>query len=44
MAKRVEVSTPAPEIESQDYTGERFKLSDLQGAKRVVLVFNRGFI
>jgi peroxiredoxin len=44
MAKRVEVSTPAPEIESQDYKGDLFKLSDLQGKKRVLLVFNRGFM
>jgi peroxiredoxin len=44
MAARVEVNTPAPEIDMQDYRGDQFKLSALKGSKRVLLVFNRGFL
>ncbi len=44
MAKRVEINTPAPEIEMEDYQGKPFQLSSLEGSKRVLLVFNRGFL
>jgi hypothetical protein len=44
MATRVEVNTPAPEIDMQDYRGKRFQLSALKGKKRTLLVFNRGFL
>jgi peroxiredoxin len=43
MSNRVELSTPAPEIDMPDYRGNRFQLSSLQGSKQVLLVFNRGF-
>jgi peroxiredoxin len=44
MSKRVAVNSPAPEIEMLDYTGDRFQLSALKGKKRVLLIFNRGFM
>jgi peroxiredoxin len=44
MAQRIEVDTPAPEIDLPDYRGERFRLSALKGKKRALLVFNRGFL
>jgi hypothetical protein len=44
MAKRVDINTPAPEIEKEDYTGRLFQLASLQGKKRVLLIFNRGFM
>ena len=43
MAKRVEVHTLAPEIDMDDYKGNRFQLVALKHTKRVILIFNRGF-
>ncbi|TFH36097.1 MAG: hypothetical protein E4G99_05735 [Anaerolineales bacterium] len=43
MTQRIELNSPAPEIDMLDYQGNRFQLSALKGAKRVLLVFNRGF-
>ena len=40
---KVEINSKAPDFELTSYKGEQFRLSDLQGEKNVVLVFNRGF-
>lgn len=40
---RVELNTPAPEFEQEDYQGNLFRLGDHKG-KNVLLVFNRGFL
>jgi peroxiredoxin len=40
---RVEIDTAAPDFQLDDFRGNPFKLSDLQGESSVVLVFNRGF-
>jgi peroxiredoxin len=41
---QVAIDIPAPDFELADFTGARFKLSDLRGQKNVLLVFNRGFM
>jgi peroxiredoxin len=43
LAARVEVNTPAPDIDMQDFQGKPFRLSNFRGKKRALLVFNRGF-
>jgi len=40
---RVQIETPAPDFELEDFMGRMVRLSDFQGDKHVVLVFNRGF-
>lgn len=40
---RVEMGAPAPDFDLEDFNGTRVRLSDFQGKRRVVLVFNRGF-
>ncbi len=35
---------PAPDFELKDAEGRPVRLSDYQGARHVVLVFNRGFV
>jgi cytochrome oxidase Cu insertion factor (SCO1/SenC/PrrC family) len=42
MAK-VELNMPAPDFTLKDYRGNSLTLSDFQGEKIVLLVFNRGF-
>lgn len=39
---RVEINTPAPDFELQDLDGQAVRLSDFQGGKHVLVVFNRG--
>ena len=41
---KVTVNTPAPDFILRDFRGESMRLSDFQGVKNVVLVFNRGFM
>jgi peroxiredoxin len=41
---RVQINTTAPDFALNDFRGEPVRLSDYQGRKHVVLVFNRGFI
>jgi hypothetical protein len=43
MAKKVQINTQAPEFSLQDFQGNIVRLSDYQGHKHVVLIFNRGF-
>ena len=43
MAK-VTVHSKAPDFVLEDFRGNPVRLSDYQGRKHVVLVFNRGFI
>jgi peroxiredoxin Q/BCP len=43
MAKQLQGS-PAPDFTLDDLHGKPVKLSDFQGQKHVVLVFNRGFV
>lgn len=40
---RVALGAPAPEMELEDFSGSRVRLSDFRGAHHVLLVFNRGF-
>ena len=40
---KVELHTPAPDFALDDFQGRTVHLSDYQGQKHVVLVFNRGF-
>jgi hypothetical protein len=40
---RVALGTRAPEIDLEDFSGNRVRLSDFRGGHHVLLVFNRGF-
>jgi len=40
----VQIDAVAPDFTLDDFNGNEFKLSNLRGEKRVVLVFNRGFM
>jgi len=40
---RVELGAPAPEVDLEDFSGNRVRLPDFRGESRVLLVFNRGF-
>lgn len=40
---RVEINSPAPDLELTDFRGRPVRLADYRGQKHVVLVFNRGF-
>jgi len=39
----VELNKPAPDFTLKDFNGKEVNLSDFQGRKNVLLVFNRGF-
>jgi peroxiredoxin len=41
---KVQINTPAPDFALDDFRGQPVRLSDYQGRKHVVLVFNRGFM
>ena len=41
---KVHINAPAPDFELADFSGKSYILSDYQGKKNVVLVFNRGFM
>lgn len=41
---RVKLNAPAPDFTLLDYNGHNVSLSDFQGVKAVLLVFNRGFV
>ena len=43
MAK-VAIDKKAPDFELADIHGKQVRLSDFQGEKNVLLVFNRGFV
>jgi peroxiredoxin len=43
MAKKIQVDSTAPDFALQDFEGNIVRLSDYQGHKHVVLIFNRGF-
>ena len=40
---KVEMNTPAPDFNLEDYKGKSVRLSDFHG-KTVLLIFNRGFV
>lgn len=40
---KIDLDAAAPDFELADFRGTSFKLSDLRGARHVLLVFNRGF-
>ena len=40
---RVSLDAVAPDFSLEDYQGQMVRLSDYNGVKHVVLVFNRGF-
>jgi peroxiredoxin len=41
---RVEINALAPAFALPDFSGNRVSLSDFNGKKNVLVVFNRGFI
>ena len=41
---RAELNKPAPNFTLTDFNGHEVNLTDFQGKKNVLLVFNRGFI
>jgi peroxiredoxin len=41
---RVEIDTPAPDFELEDFEDRKVRLSDFRGGRHVLLVFNRGFM
>jgi peroxiredoxin len=43
MSKKVQLNFPAPDFELEDLDGRSVHLSNFQGKKHVLLVFNRGF-
>jgi len=43
MSNRVEINRPAPDFTLTDFKGNEVRLSDFQGKRNVLLVFNRGF-
>jgi len=43
MSNRVELNQPAPDFTISDLNGNEVRLSDFQGKKNVLLIFNRGF-
>jgi peroxiredoxin len=43
MAK-LKINVQAPEFSLEDYHGSSVSLSDFEGSKHVVLIFNRGFM
>ena len=40
---RIELNQPAPDFTLIDINGNEVRLSDFQGKKNVLLIFNRGF-
>jgi peroxiredoxin len=44
MSNKVELNTPASDFVLTDFQGNEVRLSEFQGKKHVLLVFNRGFI
>jgi peroxiredoxin len=40
---RAELNKPAPDFTLTDFKGQEVSLSEFQGKKNVLLVFNRGF-
>lgn len=40
---RVNLNTPAPDFQLEDFEGNLFRLSDLKDQSNVLLVFNRTF-
>lgn len=43
MAK-IELHTPAPDFELQDFLGRPVRLSRFRHTQHVIMVFNRGFV
>jgi peroxiredoxin len=43
MSNAVKINRKAPDFTLENFEGERISLSDFQGTKNVLLVFNRGF-
>ena len=41
---KVDINTPAPDFALEDFRGETFTLSEMQGKSNVLLVFNRTFM
>ncbi|MBP6176766.1 MAG: redoxin domain-containing protein [Anaerolineales bacterium] len=41
---RAELNKPAPDFTLTDFNGKEISLTDFQGNKNVLLVFNRGFL
>jgi peroxiredoxin len=40
----VEVNKVAPDFDLEDFTGNKFKLSDFRGKSNILIVLNRGFV
>jgi peroxiredoxin len=43
MSNRIELNQTAPNFTLVDINGNEVRLSDFQGRKNVLLIFNRGF-
>jgi peroxiredoxin len=43
MSNRVKLSQPAPDFTLEDFNANEVHLSDFQGKRNVLLIFNRGF-
>ena len=43
MSKRVDLNQSAPDFSLTDFKGDEVRLSNFQGKKNILLVFNRGF-
>jgi len=41
---RVTINKKAPDFTLKDFNGKTLRLSDYEGFKNVILVFNRGFM
>ena len=44
MSNRIPINTAAPDFALDDFQGQTVRLSDYQGEKHVILIFNRGFM
>jgi peroxiredoxin len=40
----IKINQKAPDFETLDFNGDKFKLSDFAGKNNVLIVLNRGFV
>jgi len=41
---KISINKKAPDFSLNDFNGKAVRLSDFEGSKNVILVFNRGFM
>jgi len=44
MGQKAQLNKPAPDFTLPDFNGDVVSLSEFNGKKNIVLVFNRGFV